>query len=63
MTKKKLQNVQFKRKGAPDSIIELRPMTEEIKTFKDKPNANLNKGVVTSGQEPTQLGFQLVKRN
>lgn len=43
----KVKNAQFEEKGAPESVME----SDGIK------------GGATSGQDPAQLSFQLVKRN
>ena len=45
------------RKGAPGSGIELNPVFKEINRLR-----NGIKGVVTSGQDPTQLNFQYIKK-
>lgn len=41
--------------------IELNPQGD--KKFKEKADPGWIKGLVTSGQDSTQLSFQLVKRN
>ena len=48
------QNMYRLKKGTPGIGIELNPVFKEI---------NRLNGVVTSGQDPTQLSFQLAKRN
>ena len=48
----------LKRKTTPESGIELYSVFKEINSFK-----NGIKGIVISGQNLTQLYFQLVKRN
>jgi hypothetical protein len=50
-----------KRKGAPG--MELSPVFKEINTLKKTLALNRIKGMVTTGQNPTQVSFQLVKRN
>lgn len=44
------------RKGAPGSIIELNPVSKEVNGLRSR-----IKGMVTSGQDLTQLNFQLKK--
>ena len=48
----------LRRKGAPESMMELSSIFKEVNTLK-----NRIKGVMTSGQDSTQLSFQLVKKN
>ena len=48
----------LRRKGAPGNGMELSPVFKEINRLR-----NGIKRVVTSGQDPTQLSFQFVKRN
>ena len=57
---KKIQNVQFETKNNFQEI-ELNPQGD--KKFKEKADPGWIKGLVTSGQDSTQLSFQLVKRN
>lgn len=47
-------------KGAPGSGKELNPVFNEINRLKV---LNGIKGVVTSGQVPTQISFHFIKRN
>ena len=56
----KIQNVQFEMKKNFQEI-ELNPQGD--KKFKEKADPGWIKGLVTSGQDSTQLSFQLVKRN
>ena len=56
----KIQNVQFETKKNFQEI-ELNPQGD--KKFKEKADPGWIKGLVTSGQDSTQLSFQLVKRN
>ena len=58
----KIENVQFEEEGNT-SGMEISPMFKEINRLKKSLMLNGIKGVVTSGQDPTQLSFQLVKRN
>lgn len=65
----KYKKYSLRRKGAPGSGMHLNPVFKEIKE-KIKENIQRKglmfsgiKGVVTSGQEPTQVSFQTVKRN
>ena len=55
----KIQNVQFAEKKRHQSS----PVHKNIKHLKKNLKLNGIKEVVTSGQEPTQLSFQLVERN
>lgn len=57
-------------KGELESVIELNPVCKEFKTKQTKEEKmkeilmlTVIEGVVTSGQNPTQLSFSLVKRN
>jgi hypothetical protein len=59
----KIQNVQFEKRGAPGSLMEQSPMFKAIRRLKKRQMLGGIKGVVTSEQDPTQLNFQLVKRN
>lgn len=53
----------LQRKGAPGGIVELSPVLEKIQSLKERLTLNEIKRIVTSGQDPTQLSFYLVKRN
>ena len=52
----------LRRKGIPESRMELNPVFKEINTLKKIFTLNEIQGVVTSGQIPTQVSFQFVKR-
>lgn len=52
--------MQFEKKNNFQEI-ELNPQGD--KKFKEKADPGWIKGLVTSGQDSTQLSFQLVKRN
>lgn len=58
MSKQKYKMYKLRRKGAPGRKMKLSPVFKEINRFR-----NVIKGVVISGQDPTQLSFQVVKRN
>ena len=50
----------MKQKGALGNIIfEPNPVFKEVRRLKKSPMLNGIKGVVTSGQDPTQLSFHL----
>lgn len=51
-----------RRKGAPENRMELNPMFKDMQNLKKSWMLNGLKGVVTSGQDPTHVSFQLVKR-
>ena len=58
MKRSKLSREKYlRRKGAAESGVELSPVFKIIRS------GNGIKRVVTSGQDPTHLHFQLVKRN
>ena len=54
----KLQNVNFEKKRAPGSGIDLNSLYKDINGLR-----NGMQGVVTSGHDSTQLNFQLVQRD
>lgn len=61
-----MENVQFEEKRITGNVTELSPMFKKIKKKKNlKKSQMLNgmKKMVASRQDPTQLRFQLVKRN
>jgi hypothetical protein len=53
----------LRRKGAPGDGMELSPVFEEIYILKKNLILKGIKGMVTTGQDPTQLNFQFVKKN
>lgn len=60
-----MENVQFEEKRITGNVTELSPMFKKIKKKNLKKSQMLNrmKKMVASRQDPTQLRFQLVKRN
>lgn len=60
-----MENVQFEEKRITRNVTELSPMFKKIKKKILKKSQMLNrmKKMVASRQDPTQLRFQLVKRN
>lgn len=60
-----MENVQFEEKRITGNVTELSPMFKKIKKKILKKSQMLNrmKKMVASRQDPTQLRFQLVKRN
>ena len=67
MKRNKLAKEKYKmshlRIGAPESVIGLNPVLKEIKHLKKSLMLSGIKEVVTSGQNPTLLSSQPVKRN
>ena len=63
LSKEKYNMYNLRRKLAPGSVMELSLVLKEINRFKKSLMLSGIKGVVPSGQDPTQLSFQLVKRN
>ena len=62
--KGKIQNVQFEEKRSTREFNGAESSAQGVKMlFKESLMLNGIKGVVTSGQDPTQLSFQLVERN
>jgi hypothetical protein len=53
----------LRRKWVPGSGMELNPIFKEMNRLKKSLILNEVKGEETSGQDLTQLSFQLVKRN
>ena len=67
MKRNKLAKEKYKmshlRIGAPESVIGLNPVLKEIKHLKKSLMLSGITVMVTSGQDLTQLSFQLLKRN
>jgi hypothetical protein len=62
--KGKIQNVQFEEKRSTREFNGAESSAQGVKMlFKESLMLNGIKGVVTSGQDPAQLSFQLVERN
>lgn len=62
-SKGKYKMYRLRRKRAPGSLMERSPGLEEIESLKKIPMPIGIKEVVTSGQDPTLLSFQLVKHS
>ena len=59
MKRNKLSTENYlRRKGAPESGVDLSSVFKDINGLR-----NGIKGIVTTGQDPTQLNFQLVRQN
>jgi hypothetical protein len=63
LSKKNYKMYSLRRKGAPGSLVALNPMFKEIKRLMKSLVSGEIKRVVTSGQDPTQPNFQIVKKN
>lgn len=59
----KTKNVQFEGRGDPRKWNRGKFYVQGDKEIKEKPDAKWDKGVLMSGQAPTQLSFQLLRRN
>ena len=62
LSKEKYKMYSLRRKETPGSRLELK-QSKEINRLKKSLMLNGMKGVLISWQDPTQLSFQLVKRN
>ena len=61
--KDKYKMYNLKNKRASGNRMELSSMFKEINRLIESLRLNRIKGVVTSGQDPTELSYKLMKRN